>query len=86
MTSSIDAFYLPREEVASLEEEVDLTHGVSFTADDHIKMVQEVHVEGYDAYNKAVEENKGKQVFAMFCGSKDANGASWCPDCVTGKP
>ncbi len=48
-------------------------------------MVKEIHVEGHAAYVKAVEENKGKQLFAIFCGSKDASGASWCPDCVTGK-
>lgn len=48
-------------------------------------MVKEIHVEGHAAFVKTVEENTGKQLFAMFCGSKDANGASWCPDCVTGK-
>ncbi|KAK7088260.1 thioredoxin domain-containing protein 17-like [Littorina saxatilis] len=49
-------------------------------------MVKEVHVEGHDAYNKAVEENKGSTTFALFCGSKDENGGSWCPDCVVAEP
>ena len=39
-----------------------------------------------NARNKSeVEKSKDKTVFALFSGSKDANGASWCPDCVTGK-
>ncbi|XP_076453219.1 thioredoxin domain-containing protein 17-like [Babylonia areolata] len=49
-------------------------------------MVQEIHVEGFDAFNKAIEDNKGKTVFALFSGSKDANGANWCPDCVAAEP
>ena len=48
-------------------------------------MVVEVHVEGFDAYQKEVEENKGKTIFALFCGSKNENGDSWCPDCVVGQ-
>lgn len=47
-------------------------------------MVKEIFVEGYEEYVKAAAENKGKQVFALFSGSKDANGESWCPDCLTG--
>ncbi|ESO97430.1 hypothetical protein LOTGIDRAFT_214285 [Lottia gigantea] len=49
-------------------------------------MVAEVSVEGYEAYKKAAEENKSKLVFALFCGSVNANGESWCPDCVTAAP
>ena len=47
-------------------------------------MVKEIHVEGLEAYKKAVNENKGKTIFALFSGSTDADGKSWCPDCVTG--
>ncbi|XP_025092057.1 thioredoxin domain-containing protein 17-like [Pomacea canaliculata] len=49
-------------------------------------MVKEILVEGYEEYVKAAAENKGKQVFALFSGSKDANGESWCPDCLTADP
>ncbi|KAL3856262.1 hypothetical protein ACJMK2_011036 [Sinanodonta woodiana] len=49
-------------------------------------MVTELHVEGYEAYKKAEEENKDKKVFALFCGSKDSSGKSWCPDCVAAEP
>lgn len=48
-------------------------------------MVKEIHVQGLEAYKKAVGENKGKTIFALFSGSTDADGKSWCPDCVTGK-
>lgn len=48
-------------------------------------MVKEIHVQGLEAYKKAVDENKGKTIFALFSGSTDADGKSWCPDCVTGK-
>lgn len=49
-------------------------------------MVVEVHVEGLDAYKKALNEHKGKTVFALFSGSMDSQGKSWCPDCVTADP
>ncbi|KAL8610831.1 hypothetical protein ACOMHN_056686 [Nucella lapillus] len=49
-------------------------------------MVEEIHVEGFDAYKKAAEEHKAKTVFALFSGSKDSNGSSWCPDCVVAEP
>lgn len=29
-------------------------------------------------------ERKGKDIFAYFSGDKDAQGLSWCPDCVKG--
>lgn len=47
-------------------------------------MVKEIHVEGLDAYQKAVAENEGKTIFALFSGSTDADGNNWCPDCVSG--
>ena len=48
-------------------------------------MAKVIHVEGFEAYKEELEKNKGKTVFALFSGSKDTNGGSWCPDCVTGK-
>ena len=47
-------------------------------------MVQVVKVEGHEAFKAAAKEHEGKTIFALFCGSKDANGESWCPDCVVG--
>ena len=44
------------------------------------------HVEGYAGWTAFVQENKGKEIFALFCGGKDASGKSWCPDCVTAEP
>lgn len=46
---------------------------------------EEVNVRGYDEFCKAVSERKGKDIFAYFSGDKDAQGKSWCPDCVKGK-
>lgn len=45
---------------------------------------EEVNVHGYDEFCKAVSDWKGKDIFAYFSGDKDAQGKSWCPDCVTG--
>lgn len=45
---------------------------------------EEVHVRGYDEFSQAVSERKGKDIFAYFSGDKDAQGKSWCPDCVKG--
>lgn len=45
---------------------------------------EEVHVRGYEEFSKAVSERKGKDIFAYFSGDKDAQGKSWCPDCVKG--
>ena len=39
----------------------------------------------FEEFNRAVEQHKGKTIFAYFTGSKDAGGKSWCPDCVQGK-
>ncbi|KAF7666784.1 hypothetical protein LDENG_00091710 [Lucifuga dentata] len=43
---------------------------------------EEVNVHGYDEFCKAVSDSKGKEIFAYFSGDKDAQGKSWCPDCV----
>ena len=48
-------------------------------------MIAQVKVEGYDAFLAEVEKHKPKTIYALFSGSKDANGKSWCPDCVTGE-
>ncbi|KAF8978097.1 ribosomal 40S subunit protein S24B [Entomortierella lignicola] len=41
----------------------------------------------HEVVNKAVEENKGKDVFVYFYASNDpATGKSWCPDCVKSEP
>lgn len=47
-------------------------------------MVKEVEAKGYEAFQKAADENKDKVVFALFCGDVDDQGKSWCPDCVVG--
>ncbi|KAM8768461.1 thioredoxin domain-containing protein 17 [Acanthopagrus latus] len=47
---------------------------------------EEVNVHGYDEFCKAVSDRKGKDIFAYFSGDKDAQGKSWCPDCVTAEP
>lgn len=49
-------------------------------------MVQEVHAEGFEALNKAVETHKGHPIFVLFSGSPGSDGKSWCPDCVTADP
>lgn len=45
---------------------------------------EEVNVRGYDEFCQAVSDRKGKEIFAYFSGDKDAQGKSWCPDCVKG--
>ncbi|KAF3847561.1 hypothetical protein F7725_020589 [Dissostichus mawsoni] len=47
---------------------------------------EEVTVRGYDEFSQAISERKGKDIFAYFSGNKDAQGKSWCPDCVTAEP
>lgn len=49
-------------------------------------MIEQVKVEGYEAFMAEIEKHKAKVVYALFSGSKDANGKSWCPDCVTAEP
>lgn len=46
---------------------------------------EEVSVSGFEDFTRAVEQHKGKTIFAYFTGSKDAEGKSWCPDCVLGE-
>lgn len=48
--------------------------------------LEELSVRGYDEFVKAVEQHKGKLVFAYFSGSKNEAGESWCPDCVKAEP
>lgn len=45
---------------------------------------EEVKVRGYEEFCQAVSERSGKDIFAYFSGDKDAQGQSWCPDCVKG--
>ncbi|KAL1778724.1 thioredoxin domain-containing protein 17 [Sigmodon hispidus] len=47
---------------------------------------KEVSVSGFEEFDQAVKEHQGKTVFAYFSGSKDAEGKSWCPDCVEAEP
>ncbi|XP_018520935.1 thioredoxin domain-containing protein 17-like [Lates calcarifer] len=47
---------------------------------------EEVNVRGYAEFCQAVSERKGKDIFAYFSGDKDAQGKSWCPDCVKAEP
>ena len=51
-------------------------------------MVKTHKVEGFDAFKAKVEElaGSGADVFVMFSGSKNAEGVSWCPDCVEAEP
>ena len=49
-----------------------------------MSLYEEVKVHGYEEFCKAVSDRKGKDIFAYFSGDKDADGNSWCPDCVKG--
>ncbi|KAK4315762.1 hypothetical protein Pmani_013025 [Petrolisthes manimaculis] len=51
-------------------------------------MVDTVTVEGFEAFVEKLESynSSGKPIFVLFSGSKDANGKSWCPDCVVAEP
>ncbi|CAI9551749.1 unnamed protein product [Staurois parvus] len=46
----------------------------------------EVKVHGYEEYCREVEKYRGRTVFALFCGDKNEDGVSWCPDCVKAEP
>ena len=46
---------------------------------------KEVSVSGYEEFMQVVEQHSDKTIFAYFSGSKDAEGKSWCPDCVQGE-
>lgn len=52
------------------------------------KMVEEYAVTGYENFIAKIQEleKAGREVYCVFSGSKDANGKSWCPDCVTAEP
>jgi len=46
-------------------------------------MTSSVSVTGYDELKNTVEKyGKDKRIFILFCGAKDSQGHSWCPDCV----
>ncbi|VVC88848.1 unnamed protein product [Leptidea sinapis] len=50
-------------------------------------MVAFVDIKGYEDFVKYVEslDINGPPVFVYFSGSKNADGNSWCPDCVEDK-
>ncbi|NWU22975.1 TXD17 protein, partial [Dyaphorophyia castanea] len=47
---------------------------------------EEVQVRGYQEFVRTAQSYHGRPIFALFCGDKDAEGRSWCPDCVTAEP
>ncbi|CAG5129577.1 unnamed protein product [Candidula unifasciata] len=49
------------------------------------KMVRSITVDGYEALNNVLKEQTGK-VYVLFSGTPDADGVSWCPDCVKADP
>ena len=51
-------------------------------------MVKEVKAKGFKEFMAIVEstELKSKDIYCFFCGDKDENGKSWCPDCVVSEP
>ncbi|XP_035228642.1 thioredoxin domain-containing protein 17-like [Stegodyphus dumicola] len=50
-------------------------------------MAKIVRVEGYQPVKNAITEfSKSHQLFLLFTGAEDAEGRSWCPDCVDAKP
>ncbi|XP_072163897.1 thioredoxin domain-containing protein 17-like [Diadema setosum] len=50
-------------------------------------MVIKEKTEGIDNLFELLEKHKDKKVqYILFCGSKNSDGASWCPDCVTAEP
>ncbi|EMP26166.1 Thioredoxin domain-containing protein 17 [Chelonia mydas] len=38
---------------------------------------------GYSEFVQAAQQNRGRPVFTLFCGDKDNQGRSWCPDRIT---
>lgn len=46
---------------------------------------EEKQVRGYSEFVQTAQRYHGRPIFALFCGDKDAEGKSWCPDCVTGE-
>ncbi|XP_068950248.1 thioredoxin domain-containing protein 17 isoform X1 [Petaurus breviceps papuanus] len=47
---------------------------------------EEVRVSGFGDFCGAVEQHRDKTIFVYFTGDKDAEGRSWCPDCVQAEP
>lgn len=47
------------------------------------RMKYTVHTE--KSSSQAPEESPKKPIYIIVSGEKDANGKSWCPDCVKGK-
>jgi len=47
-------------------------------------MARKLHIEGYEALQKALQDNQGNMIFVLFTGSAAEGGQSWCPDCVKG--
>ena len=49
-------------------------------------VVKRVKANGFTEYLKAVEQYKDStlHLFALFTGSPNKDGQSWCPDCVKG--
>ncbi|XP_066835548.1 thioredoxin domain-containing protein 17 isoform X1 [Anser cygnoides] len=47
---------------------------------------EEKQVRGYGEFVQTAQRYHGRPIFALFCGDKDAEGRSWCPDCVTAEP
>ncbi|XP_065174034.1 thioredoxin domain-containing protein 17-like [Atheta coriaria] len=50
-------------------------------------MPHQHHVAGYENFLQKMKEFQGNQeVYVYYGGSKDANGLSWCDDCVKAWP
>uniref|UniRef100_A0A0N4ZEJ8 Thioredoxin domain-containing protein 17 n=1 Tax=Parastrongyloides trichosuri TaxID=131310 RepID=A0A0N4ZEJ8_PARTI len=47
---------------------------------------QNIKVNGYEELKATIASNHGKRIFVLFTGSKNADGVSWCPDCVLSEP
>uniref|UniRef100_A0A8C4V822 Thioredoxin domain-containing protein 17 n=1 Tax=Falco tinnunculus TaxID=100819 RepID=A0A8C4V822_FALTI len=47
---------------------------------------EEKQVRGYPEFAQTAQRYHGRPIFALFCGDKDAEGRSWCPDCVRAEP
>jgi len=49
--------------------------------------VKKFAVQGFEEFkSKVAELEKVGDVYVLFSGSKNENGESWCPDCVTAYP
>jgi len=49
-------------------------------------MVKEITTEGFEELESCLKKLEKQTVFVLFTGTPDANGASWCPDCVIAEP